>query len=280
MRISFFGTGLMGTGFVEALLGRGHDVTVWNRTAGKARALESAGARVAATPAAAAEGAERIYLSLSDDQSVDDVLAAALAAAPADVPVVDFTTTAPLPTAARGAKLAAAGRPYLHAPVFMMPEHARKSQGMMLGAGPAELNAKLEKELQSMTGAYVYLGPDLRRAAAFKLFGNSMFFAITAGLADVFEMARNVDITPQEAVEFLVKLSPGRTIEVRGAKMARGDFNATFELSMARKDTRLAVETAGGAKLAVLPAIAARMDELIAAGHGADDLGIIGKGSR
>ena len=280
MRISFFGTGFMGAGFVQNLLGRGHDVTIWNRTPGKARALEAEGARVAATPAAAAEGAERIYLSLSDDQSVDEVLAGALPATPAGVPIVDFTTTAPLPTLARGEKLAAAGRPYLHAPVFMTPEHARKAQGMMLGAGPAELNAKLEKELQTMTGTYVYLGPDLRRAAAFKLFGNSMFFAITAGLADVFEMARTVDITPQEAVEFLVKLNPGRAIELRGARMARGDFKATFELSMARKDTRLGIETAGGAKLAVMPAIATRMDELIAAGHGADDLGILGKGSR
>lgn len=270
----------MGTGFVEGLLGRGHEVTVWNRTAGKARALEAEGARVAASPAAAAEGAERIYLSLSDDQSVDDVLAAALPAAPAGVPVVDFTTTAPLPTQARGEKLAAAGRPYFHAPVFMMPEHARKAQGMMLGAGPAELHAKLEKELQSMTGAFFYMGPDLRRAAAFKLFGNSMFFAIVGGLADVFEMARNVGITPQEATDFLVKLNPGRTIEARGAKMARGDYKATFELSMARKDTRLAIETAGDAKLAVLPAIAERMDALIAEGHGGDDLGILGKGSR
>jgi len=280
MRISFFGTGLMGTGFVRGLLGRGHDVTVWNRTAGKARALEAEGARVAASPAAAAEGAERIYLSLSDDASVDEVLAAALPSTPAGVPVVDFTTTAPLPTRARGERLAAAGRPYFHAPVFMMPIHAEKAQGMMLGSGPEDLHAKLEKELQSMTGAFFYLGPDLRRAAAFKLFGNSMFFAIVGGLADVFEMARNVGITPAEAVDFLVKLNPGRTIEVRGAKMGRGDYTATFELSMARKDTRLAIETAAGGKLAVLPGIAARMDALIAEGHGAEDLGVLGKGGR
>ena len=46
---------------------------------------------------------------------------------------------------------------------------------------------------------------------------------------------------------------------------------------MARKDARLMLETAaqGGEQLHVLPAIVARFDELIAAGHGADDLGIL-----
>ena len=46
---------------------------------------------------------------------------------------------------------------------------------------------------------------------------------------------------------------------------------------MARKDVRLMMETAGTRPLAALPAIAARMDELIAEGHGADDLAVMGK---
>jgi len=278
MRIAFFGTGLMGTGFVRGLLARKHDVTIWNRTAAKAKALEAEGAHVAADPAAAVRGVERVYLSLSDDRSVDDTLAAALPALAREAPIVDFTTTAPFPTRARGERLAAEGRPFFHAPVFMMPEHARKSEGMMLGAGSAEVHALVEKELQAMTGSFVYLGPDLLRAAAFKLFGNSMSFAVVSGLADVFNLARVVGIEPAEAVGFLAKLNPGRQIELRGTKMARGDFAATFELSMARKDVRLAIETAaeGGRRLAVLPAIAARMDELIAGGRGGDDLGVLG----
>ena len=44
---------------------------------------------------------------------------------------------------------------------------------------------------------------------------------------------------------------------------------------MARKDIRLMIEAAGGEPLTVLPAIAARMDEAIAAGHGKDDMGAI-----
>src|SRR5689334_20224577 len=130
MRIAFFGTGLMGTGFVRGLLGRGHDVVVWNRTSAKLAPLVAEGAQAATDPAEAARGAERVFLSLSDDTAVDATLAALLPALPAEVPIIDLTTTAPLPTRARGERLRAAGRPFLHAPVFMGPDNARKAEGM------------------------------------------------------------------------------------------------------------------------------------------------------
>jgi 3-hydroxyisobutyrate dehydrogenase-like beta-hydroxyacid dehydrogenase len=60
--------------------------------------------------------------------------------------------------------------------------------------------------------------------------------------------------------------------------MARGDFSASFELTMARKDMRLMIEAAASQPVTVLKAIASRMDEAIAAGHGRDDLGAIAAG--
>src|SRR5580704_1539147 len=104
MKIAFFGTGLMGTGFVRHLLANGHQVTVWNRTAARAHAARDAGATLADTPQAAIEGAEHIHLSLSDDASVDAVLEPLAESIPAATWIVDHTTTAPTPTAARGAK--------------------------------------------------------------------------------------------------------------------------------------------------------------------------------
>jgi len=42
-RIAFLGTGLLGSGMVERMLAQGNAVTVWNRTAAKAKALQPAG---------------------------------------------------------------------------------------------------------------------------------------------------------------------------------------------------------------------------------------------
>jgi 3-hydroxyisobutyrate dehydrogenase len=61
--------------------------------------------------------------------------------------------------------------------------------------------------------------------------------------------------------------------------MAKRNFAPAFELVMARKDVRLMMESANGTPLITLPAIAARMDALIAEGLGASDLGVLGKDS-
>ena len=53
MKVAFFGTGLMGTGFVRRMLANGHQVNVWNRSPDKARALaEHVAPRPSTTPAA------------------------------------------------------------------------------------------------------------------------------------------------------------------------------------------------------------------------------------
>ena len=57
--------------------------------------------------------------------------------------------------------------------------------------------------------------------------------------------------------------------------MAKGDLTPNFERVMARKDVRLMLEMSEGAPMAVLPAVAARMDQLIAAGHGAKDASVM-----
>jgi 3-hydroxyisobutyrate dehydrogenase-like beta-hydroxyacid dehydrogenase len=104
-----------------------------------------------------------------------------------------------------------------------------------------------------------------------------MIFFVTAGLADIYAMAAGAGLSAPEAHELFSHFQPTAAINVRGKKMAHGDWTPAFELSMARKDARLMLDTAaqGGEQLHVLPAIVARFDELIAAGHGADDLGIL-----
>src|SRR5262245_25752259 len=137
--IAFFGTGMVGTGFVRALRRRGEDVHVWNRTIAKARALEADGAKVFEDPAAAAKGAERIHLSLSDDAAVDDVLEHARSGFAPGVRIVDHTTTTASGTAARAARWRSLGIPFVHAPVFMGPQNALDSTGIMLVSGDRAL---------------------------------------------------------------------------------------------------------------------------------------------
>jgi 3-hydroxyisobutyrate dehydrogenase len=273
--VAFLGTGLLGSGIVDGMLRRGDEVTVWNRTEAKARALEPLGAQVAATPADAVRDAERVQMTLPDDAVVDEVMAAFRPHLRPDAVVIDHSTTSPRGSAARVAAMQQAGVRFLHAPVFMSPQMARDAVGIMLVSGPQAVFDAVRGALERMTTDVWYLGEKGDLAAAYKIFGNSMLFVIAAGVTDVFAMAKGLGISPTDALAVFSKFQPGGLIKARGEKMARGDFAATFELTMARKDLRLMIEAAGAQPMVVLPSIAKAMDQAIARGHGQQDLGAI-----
>jgi 3-hydroxyisobutyrate dehydrogenase len=274
-KVAFIGTGMLGSGMVEGMLRRGDAVTVWNRTASKAKALEPLGAAVAETPQDAVAGADEVHIILSDDAAVDGILEQIVPRLSPGIPVIDHTTTSPRATGARLARMADAGVPFLHAPVFMSPPMARDALGIVLVSGPQPVFDGVRPRLEQMASEAWYVGEAGHLAAAYKIFGNAMLFVIAAGVSDVFAMAKSLGIEPADALAVFSKFQPGSLISARGAKMARGDFSATFALTMARKDMRLMLEAAGDEPLAVLPAIAKRMDDAIASGHGHDDLGAI-----
>ncbi len=276
--ISVLGTGLLGTGFARALRRAGESVHVWNRTSAKARALEADGARAFDDPAEAIRGAARIHVVLSDDAAVDAVLAAA--AVPAGALIVDHTTTSTAGARERTERWATAGVTYLHAPVFMAPQNALEGTGLMLVSGDRTVVERVRPLLQPMTGKLIDLGPRVDAAAAFKLLGNLFLMAFTAGLADVLGLAKAMGVPPEQAAELFGHFNPGAAIGARFRRMIEGAFDQpSWELAMARKDARLVqaeVDRAGVA-LAVLPAIAARMDAVIAEGHGGADWTVIAR---
>ena len=274
MKHAFFGTGLMGSGFVRRLRANGHEVNVWNRTATKARALEACGARAFDDAAAALTGAERIHLSLSDDASVDAVLEPIAELIPRGTWIVDHTTTAVTPTAARVARWNARGRTFVHAPVFMGPANALDGTGLMLVSGEFSRHEALLPELQMMTGNVVYMGEAPQRAAAFKLFGNLTLIGLMGVLGDVNRLAHSVGISTSDAFSLFKHFNPGQTLPARAARIEAGQFTQpSFEVAMARKDVRLMIEEAqrGGVELFVMPAVAAMFDAAIARGEGALD---------
>ena len=272
--IAFLGTGLLGSNFVRALRRRSEDVQVWNRTPARARALSADGAVAFDDPASAVRGAARVHLTLSDDAAVDDVLERVRPGLAPGAVVVDHTTTSPDGTAARARRWAERGVPFQHAPVFMGPQNALESTGIMLASGDRARFDALSPELAKMTGKLVYLGPHVERAAAFKLMGNLFLMSMTAGVADILALAKAEKIPPAEAATLFDVFNPAAAMGPRVKRILDGDYaNPSWELAMARKDARLMVEAAekGGMNLALVPAIAQAMDRWIERGHAHDD---------
>ncbi|MBB2144483.1 NAD-binding protein [Pedobacter sp. LMG 31464] len=277
---AFLGMGLLGSNFVKAMLRKGENVQIWNRTTSKAIALESEGAKVFENITSAVKGADVIHLTLKDDDTVNEVLEAASPGFKSGATIIDHTTTSAKGAVERTAKWKARGFTYMHAPVFMGPSNALEGSGSMLVSGDQGVIRKVESELSKMTGKLINLGSEEGKAAGLKLIGNSFLIAMTAGLSDTLALAKAQGIPSANVAELFGSWNPGSGMPARLNKLIEGNFSSpSWELDMARKDAGLMMKAAeeGQTKLTVIPAIAKEMDSWIAKGHGSDDWSIIAK---
>ena len=276
--ITFIGTGLLGTNFTRALLTKGKKVQVWNRTFERAKALEAFGAKAFEKVEDAVKGSERIHVTLSDDQSVDDVLAKAAAGLQQGAIIIDHTTTSVPGAAKRSAYWKEKGFHYIHAPVFMGPGNALAGTGTMMVSGDPQVINTLGPELSAMTGKLWNLGTQPEKAAAIKLLGNLFHIGLMGAITDMLTLARSLDIDIAEIGPLMEVVNPSGVTQTRLKKIASNTFDeASWELNMARKDARLMMEQASSTKqhLISISAVAKKMDAWLEKGRAKSDWTII-----
>ena len=162
MNIAFIGMGTMGTPMALNLLKAGHKVTVHNRTRQKEEAVAAAGARRAATPAEAAEGAEVVITCVSDTPDVEEIIlgenGVIRGAAPETI-VVDMSTVSPSATRRIAEKLGEKNVRMLDGPVSGGSEGAEKATlSIMVGGEEADLN-RVRPVLEAMGKTITHVGP-------------------------------------------------------------------------------------------------------------------------
>lgn len=276
---AFLGMGLLGSNFVKAMLKRGEQVHVWNRTASKAKELELFGAIAFDNAAEAVKDADRIYVTLKDDASVNEVLQAASAGFKPGAIIIDHTTTSKEGAIQRTKEWKEKGFVYQHAPVFMGPINALESSGFMMLSGDADVISTLQPELSIMTGKLLHFGDEVGKAAAIKLAGNAFLVCFTAGIRDTLALSKSLNLSVEDLSALFNEWNPGSMLHGRLKRMTSGDYSQpSWELNMARKDTGLFIKAAEGkTDLAVIPSIAELMDEWIDKGYGNNDWTVIAK---
>ncbi|MFT3935160.1 MAG: NAD(P)-dependent oxidoreductase [Chitinophagaceae bacterium] len=279
---AFLGMGLLGSNFVKAMLKKGEQVQVWNRTASRAAALEAFGAKAFADSKDAVKGAHIIHLTIKDDASVDEVLHAAAPGFMKGAIIIDHTTTSAAGAIARTKEWKEKGFTYLHAPVFMGPVNALDSSGYMLVSGDQQVIANVQESLSAMTGKLLNFGDETGKAASLKLIGNLFLLTLTTGIADTLALAKASGISANDVTTLFDSFNPGAAMPARMKRIMTGKFNEpSWELVMARKDAGLMMDAAakGNVKLTIIPSIVSAMDKWIEKGHGNDDWSIIAKDS-
>ena len=161
MRIGFVGLGTMGAPMARRLADAGTDLTVWNRSREKAAPFEGV-ARIVATPAEAAVGAELVCLCLTDARAVEAVVFGPGGLAEADglKRVVDFSSIRPDVTRDIAARLKErTGAGWVDAPVSGGVPGAEQGTLAIMAGGAEEDVAAAGPHLSPVCARFTHMGP-------------------------------------------------------------------------------------------------------------------------
>jgi 3-hydroxyisobutyrate dehydrogenase len=278
--IAILGTGIMGSAMARNLVLAGINVRVWNRSREKAEPLSEDGAKVAESPAEAAEGAGFVLTMLADADAVADAVEGddgALSALPDDGVWLQMSTVG-LEGQERLAGIADEhGVAYVDAPVLGTKEPAERGQLIVLASGPEEVHERCEPVFDAVGGKTLWLGL-AGAGSSLKLVTNNWIVGLLGALAETISFARAVGVDPSQ---FLQAIEGGPLgvpyAQMKGQMMIEEEFPTSFSAKLARKDAGLVLEAAqaNGLRIPLTEAVAARFDETIDAGHGEDDMAAI-----
>jgi 3-hydroxyisobutyrate dehydrogenase len=269
MRITVLGLGNMGRAFAARGLETGHQVTVWNRSLGRAAELVENGAVEAQSPETAVDGADAVLVVLADDSAVVDVCLGshgALASLGPETVLANISTVSP----GTARHLAGAGPQdrVLDAPVMGSPAMIAEGFGRFLIGGPAPTIAAVDPLWDDLGAGYTLCGP-VGAGATMKIVANSLLITGVASLAEAIATARKHDV-PDELLKSLLADSPLVSVAsgLRLESLLDAAHPGWFSPALARKDLRLAINLAeeAGVGVRVGPAAEALLTTVIDAG--------------
>jgi 3-hydroxyisobutyrate dehydrogenase-like beta-hydroxyacid dehydrogenase len=248
MKTGFIGLGRMGAAMAANLLKAGHDVTAFNRSPEKRRALVALGAHEAGSVADACHG-DLVVTMLADDNAVADVVFAeggivdtlAKGAIHLSMSTISVALSKNLAEAH-----AHAGQRYVAAPVFGRPDAAAAARLFIVAAGDS---ATLEacKALFDALGSKTFtVGAEPAAANLVKLSGNFLTAAAIEALGEAIALVGKAGIDPSLYVELLTStIFPAPAYKTYGSLIAANRFQpAAFAAPLGFKDIRLALAAA------------------------------------
>jgi 3-hydroxyisobutyrate dehydrogenase len=248
--IAFIGLGRMGRGMAARLLTAGHALVVHNRTPDKAAELVRSGARLAASPRAAADGASAVFVMVSDDeasqavwQGADGVLAADLAPGTfaIECSTLSHAWALDLARAAERRRLR-----YLDCPVTGLPEAAAAGRlTLLIGAADADLEAA-EPLLLPLSVDRLHFGP-VGAGTSYKLIINLMGAVQIAAAAEGLAIAERAGLDLDQVGRAIASGQAASPQVVRNTRrMVAGDHDRdiVFAGRLRRKDAAYGVRLA------------------------------------
>jgi 3-hydroxyisobutyrate dehydrogenase-like beta-hydroxyacid dehydrogenase len=268
MRVAFLGLGIMGHAMATNLVKAGHEVAVWNRSPGKV--VE--GARVAATPADAAQGVEVVWLCVADTNAVESVLFGADGVQQSlneGMIISDSSTISPSATRKFAERVAQKGVKYVDSPMTGSKTGAEAGTLLFIVGGDEEVVEKL-KPLYAAMGKKIFRMGETSKGQSAKLVMNLQIALIYEGFAEALALAAKLGVDAEKLVHLVnASMVKSGVVEYKAPFVLRRDFSPNFPLRLMRKDIRLALEAAKEArvKLPGLETVEEVYDVAVEEGH-------------
>ena len=254
-KVAFIGLGVMGYPMAGHLAAKGHEVTVYNRTAAKAeRWTAQHGGRAAPTPRAAAEGAEFVMACVGDD---DDLRAIAQGEDGAfhgmadGATFVDHTTASA--TVARDLDAAASERGFgfVDAPVSGGQAGAENGVLTVMCGGAEAAYERAGPLIDAYARSRRLLGP-AGAGQLTKMVNQICIAGLVQGLSEGLAFAQRAGLDGEAVVDVIAKGAAGSwQMENRHKTMLADEFEHGFAVNWMRKDLAICLDEArrNGAEL-------------------------------
>src|SRR2546421_827260 len=246
MKIGMAGTGRMGAAIAQRLAGRGHQVTVWNRTADKARAL---GLDVADSATRLAEVSETLISILTDAAALESVYGQLLAGGVKGKLFIEMSTVRPETEKRLAEKVKAKGAAFVECPVGGTVGPAKEGKLFGFTGGEAADVARARPLLDEMCRRVEHVGP-VGAGAAMKLAINLPLLVFWQAFGEGLSLCEPVGLDPARLMDIFADTSGGpNVLKVRGPAVAaalagKDPGAATFNVDSMRKDLRTMLEEA------------------------------------
>jgi 3-hydroxyisobutyrate dehydrogenase len=253
MRVAFLGLGIMGRPMAANLVKAGNEVAVWNRTPGKT--VE--GARVAETPADAANRAEVVWMCVSDTRAVEAVLFGPQGVEQTISPgavVVDSSTISPSAEHQFAQRLKAKGVDYVDAPVTGSKVAAEAGNLIFMVGGDDATLAKVDPLFKAM-GKQVFRMGETSKGQAAKIVMNLQIALIYEGFAEALTLATKLGVNIDKLLPLIqASMVKSGVVEYKAPFVLKRDFTPNFPLRLMLKDIHLALAAAKESRVK-LPAL-------------------------
>jgi 3-hydroxyisobutyrate dehydrogenase len=249
-KVSFLGLGVMGYPMAGHLAAKGHEVTVYNRTAAKAEAwAKEHGGKAALTPCEAAQGSDVVMCCVGNDDDLRSVVLGddgALAGMGAGAVFVDHTTASANVARELHAISGSKGVGFVDAPVSGGQAGAENGVLTVMCGGNQTDYDRAAPMIEAYARSQRLLGGS-GSGQLTKMVNQICIAGLVQGLAEGLNFAVKAGLDGKAVIDVISKGAAGSwQMENRYMTMLEGKFDFGFAVDWMRKDLGICLDEAKG----------------------------------